>query len=271
MIGRLREKIRLRRRLQRREALLEGLGFGSEQREFFLVSFPRAGNTWLRLMIANLISEDDEIAFHNLSNYIPDTDQPKQLELVTNRQSVFYEHPVQIVKSHDYFSPFYRSRKVIYVVRDGVDCITSYYHYANARTDKRIPKEAFIEGGTAKIMSWRHHLLSWYEAPVSQLLLVKYEDLKADPSMQLRRVADFLELDADAEDISDAVAQTSFQKMRHLEEKYGYYNDNRVGDGRQSPFVRQGKVGQRSDVFNHDQLQRFRRLSAEAEKLYGYK
>ena len=29
-----------------------------------------------------------------------------------------------------------------------------------------------------------------------------------------------------------------FQKMKHLEEKYGYYNDNRVGEGRQSPFVR---------------------------------
>ena len=44
----------------------------------------------------------------------------------------------------------------------------------------------------------------------------------------------------------------------------------RTAEGKQSPFVRQGKVGARSDVFTAAQIERFWRLSVKAAKIYGY-
>jgi estrone sulfotransferase len=270
MIKRIKEMVRGHRRLKRREALHGGLGFGGGEREFFLVSYPKAGNTWLRVMIAYLITDEDEIAFHNIGGVVPDTDQPEQLGAVVDRTSDFYRLPAQILKSHDYYSPFYRGQKVIYVVRSGVDCITSYYHFANARAEVPHPHEAFVEGNTAKIKSWPKHLLGWHAAPVGRKLLVRYENLKNDSATELSRVAEFLGIDAGSEKIADAVAKSDFKRMRQLEEKYSYFKDNRTAEGKKSVFVRKGQVGAKSDVFTTEQIDRFRKLSANAAKIYGY-
>lgn len=270
MIKRLKEMIRGHRRTRRREELLNGLDFGDGEREFFLVSFPKAGNTWLRVMIAYLISDLEEIAFHNIGSIIPDTDQPEQLDVVSDRSSDFFRLPIQILKSHDYYSPFYRGKKVIYVTRAGVDCITSYYHFANARSEVPHPHEAFVEGDTAKIKSWPKHMLGWHDAPVESKLVVRYENLKSDSATELRRVADFLGFAVSDERIADAVAKSDFKRMKELEEKYGYYKDNRTGEGKKSPFVRKGKVGAKSDVFTDVQIGRFKELSRKAAMIYGY-
>jgi hypothetical protein len=255
----------------RRESLLRSLNFGDGQREFFLVSFPKAGNTWLRLMIANLIGHGEEIAFHNVGYYVPDSDSVSQLDPVFDRTSSFYTFPAQIIKSHDYFLPFYSGKKVIYVVRNGVDCITSYFHYLNARAQSPIPREAFIDGTAVKIKSWRKHLLSWYDAPVESLLIVKYEDMKIEPVDQLFRVVQFLRIDADINRIRDVVGMTDFSQMQRLEKEYGYYNETPIRTGKQSKFVRRGETGVRTDVFTDAQVKRFTRISADAARLFGYK
>jgi hypothetical protein len=271
MIARLVKGVRVRRQMIRRESLLRSLDFGAGEQEFFLVSFPKAGNTWLRLMIANLLGYGDQIGFHNLGKYVPDSESKSQVDSVIDRKSRFYNFPVQIIKSHDYFLPFYRRAKVIYVVRNGIDCITSYYHYLNARANAPIPREAFIDGDGIKVKSWRRHLLSWYDAPVQSLLIVKYEDLNEEPGDQLHRVVQFLGIDADGNRVKEVVAKTNFAQMQQMEERFGYYNAPPIRGGRQAKFVRRGQVAAKTDVYTDNQIERFTRLSADAAKLYGYK
>lgn len=256
--------------MRRRSKLLGALDFGDGDTDFFLVSFPRSGNTWVRVMLAYLISREEEIAFHNLWQFIPDTDQPEQLQVLDNPESRINSLPVRILKSHDYFFPYYVDKKVIYVVRNGIDSITSYYHYSNARTHQPYSPDLFIKGNTAKIRSWRKHLLGWQRAQENRVLVVRYEDVAADPVQQLGRMASFLGLDVTPPNIQDAVGKADFNRMRQLEDKHGYYNDNRTEEGKNSPFVREGQVAGKSDVFTEEQIELFRKLSRKAAARYGY-
>ena len=102
------------------------------------------------------------------------------------------------------------------------------------------------------------------------MLIVRYEDVAADPVGQLGRMAEYLGLNVSPVKVQDAVAKADFNRMRQLEEKHGYYNDNRTEEGKKSPFVREGRVAGKSDVFTEEQIELFRRLSRKAAALYGY-
>lgn len=265
------EALKILRQGGRRNQLLKSLNYGDAGSEFFLVSFPKSGNTWLRVMIANLQSlKTEDIAFHNVHEFVPDTEVVSQLGFVRDRASVFYQRPVQIVKSHDYYQRYYRNKKVIYVVRDPADALTSYYHYLNVRTDQDMDKEVFLAGGNSRVKSWSRHVMGWRRAIDQGALLVKYEDMVADPEGSLARVADFIGLKVSREELATAVGRADFKRMKALEKKYGYFNNNQIKKKSNSEFVRKGKVGEASDVFSEAQLERFARKNAKALAWYGY-
>lgn len=265
------ETIRTLRQLKRREQILNHLDFGHRSDEFFLVSFPKSGNSWLRTTIAYLLNpEIEEIAFHNLYTLVPDTEVSDQLALIENRQSSFFQQPAKLIKSHDYYTRFYRGKKVIYIVRNGVDAITSYYHYLNARTDAEVDKELFLEKGSAKVKSWRKHVSGWRQAFGENVLLVKYEHLIQQPELELDRIATFLGLTVSTNEIDRAVSNSSFDRMKALEKKHGYFNKTQIKKDQNAAFVRKGKVGEKSDVFSKEQIDYFVRKSAKELDYFGY-
>lgn len=99
------------------------------------MSFPKAGNTWLRVMLAYMLTDEDVISFPILGDFIPDSEDSSQLETVTKRNSPYYKPQAQVLKSHHYYNRSYKGKKVIYVVRDSIDCLRSYFHYVNARLE----------------------------------------------------------------------------------------------------------------------------------------
>ena len=58
----------------------------------------------------------------------------------------------------------------------------------------------------------------------------------------MKKIASFLCLDVSPEKIRAAIARSSFDKMKELEIKYGYFNDNRTKEGESVPFVRKGSI-----------------------------
>lgn len=265
------EALKVLRQNSRRNQLLDSLNYGAAESELFLVSFPKSGNTWLRVMMANLLNPQiEEIAFHNLYELIPDSEVADQVGLIQDRRSGFYAGSAQVVKSHDYYQRYYRNKKVIYVVRDPADALTSYYHYLNVRTDQDMDKEVFLAGGNSRVKSWSRHVMGWRRAIDQGALLVKYEDMVADPEGSLARVADFIGLKVSREELATAVGRADFKRMKALEKKYGYFNNNQIKKKSNSEFVRKGKVGEASDVFSEAQLERFARKNAKALAWYGY-
>jgi hypothetical protein len=106
------------------------------------------------------------------------------------------------------------------------------------------------------------------------LLLVRYEDLHADPSGQLRRIVDFLGLPAVSDEtIAGAVAASTFDRMRDLEVSDSAdsirLRPGRAGDV-DSFKTRQGQVGGHVDHLAADDAAWLGGQADQLDPWYGY-
>src|SRR5262252_4706589 len=186
--------------------------------DVFLVSFPKSGNTWTRFLIANLMHPERPVGFKNLHHLVADPYATKK------RDFDRMERP-RIIKSHECFEPRYP--KVIYIVRDPRDVVVSqyYYHRKCNKIEDGYPMESFVArfvaGETCPHGSWGENVGTWMTARHNhpRFLMLRYEDMVADPHSELARVALFLGIGPDADRIAQAVERSSADRMRKLEQK----------------------------------------------------
>jgi hypothetical protein len=228
---------------------LAGRGVTVFPDDVFVVSYPRSGNTWTRFLIGNLIYQEDPITFANIETRIP--------EIYFNPDHVMrgLARP-RILKSHECFDPRYR--RVIYIVRDPRDVAVSFYHH-NVKAGNipdQYPMDDFIPRFMAaefdaKWGSWLDHVLSWIRLREGQpnFILLRYEEMKDNPTRELGRIATFLEtcsfrnVDSRTEQLQRAADLSSPERMRALEkEQAGSWvlTRNTRSD---KPFVRTATAG----------------------------
>jgi len=225
----------------KRQAAARGLTVYPD--DTFLVSFPRSGNTWTRFLVCNLLNPDSPVDFAQIESRIP------EIYDITDRALRAFPRP-RIIKSHESFDPRYK--KVIYIVRDPRDVLISYYEF---QLKRRVISEAcsledfvprFMESEfEPKTGSWRDHVLSWVATRGNQrtFLLLRYEDMLADPQQEASRIASFLGVDASAERVARAVELSSADRMRTLEkEQSGEWKETK-NTRPDKPFVSQATAG----------------------------
>jgi hypothetical protein len=125
-----------------------------------------------------------------------------------------------------------RTAAAIYVVRDPADVLVSNFHYSrrSARTNAvtrgdfdRYFEDYLRNRGDPRwiqlgLGSWEGNVRSWLNTRKPfPLLLLRYEDLVTDPSGVCRKLAAFLRLERSAEEIEQAVVNSSFARMREIE------------------------------------------------------
>lgn len=175
--------------------------------DVFLVSYPRSGNTWMRFLVGNILS-DDPIDFTSVHATIPDI-------YMETRRSLSRKSGPRILKSHEPYDSRYP--RVVYIVRDPRDVVVSYYWYQHGHgaLDGAETMDEFVlrvvEGKVA-YGSWGAHVGGWLDA--DSVLVVRYEDLHADPAGYLGRVAEFAGLPTDEALIARAVDRSTFTSMR---------------------------------------------------------
>jgi len=215
----------------------------------FLVSYPKSGNTWARLLISNLLSVDRPADFWTIRQLVP------ELETVTKRHLARMQRP-RIIKSHFSFDPRYP--RVIYIVRDPRDVVISEYHYQRkTRTiADQYPLEdyvsRFIAGKTCpEDGSWGEHAASWLTTRDGdpRFLLVRYETLLSDTVGELARMAEFLGISATPARLAEVAELSSADRMRKLESTQSNASSLMKGSRKDVPFVRAAKSGGwRSDL-----------------------
>ena len=217
----------------------------------YIVSYPRSGNNWLRFLIGNLIDPENPVTFANLEERVPEIyfNSDRRLRRLGT---------CRVLKSHEVFDPRYRA--VIYLVRDPRDVAVSNYHHNMAvgnipegyPLDEFVPR--FIDGQfDRKWGSWRDHVLSWIATRQNHpgFVLIRYEDLKINPSGELQRIAALLSqhwnkpIGRSAEDWNRAVRMSSVQRMKKLEQEQGRRWLRRHVDRGKQPYVavRSAKYG----------------------------
>lgn len=245
---------KLRYKLRRNEEL-GSLSFGADAKQYFLIAYPKSGNTWVRVLLANLLNTNPEleIAFHNVGDFIPDSHNPDQRKYIINKDSNFSTLPAQVVKSHDSFKGYFKDKKVIYMLRNGSSVIPSFFHYINARSRQPVTFEDILSGKASHSFgSWNSHVFSWLKSKPKSLLFIQYEKLRNHPEYELRRISEFLKIPVDDQRIKEAISRSDFEEMKRLEEKYGYFNDNRTAEGKKTPFVRKGTLNKEdSEIPSH--------------------
>jgi len=210
--------------------------------DVFLVSYPRSGNTWVRFLIANLRDPVDPASFANIDRKIPEIYHFPDRDLRRRPRP-------RILKSHEYFDPRYR--KVIYIVRDPRDVALSFYYFLLKKRmlDDRCGIEDYvnrwIEWKAESYGSWGDNVISWLGTrhPSSGFLLVRYEDLAANPVHELGSIAGFLGIPADEGRLSRAIQLSSVGRMRALESAQSQLWQTTRKTRTDIPFVRTASTG----------------------------
>jgi len=247
MPDRLRSLDKLARVLTGRQ--MAGRGVTVFPDDVFVVSYPRSGNTWTRFLIGNLISPDDPVTFANVESRIP------EIYFNPDRRLRRLKRP-RILKSHESFQPHYPA--VIYIVRDPRDVAVSYYHHNvkagniadNYAMEDFIPRFMAAEFDT-KLGSWSDNVLSWLRLRQGseRFLLLRYEEMKANPAAELRRIGQFLgrwnfgRVDTSPDKLTRAVELSSPQRMRELEKTQAKDWVLTRKTRQDKPFVRTASAG----------------------------
>ncbi|WP_298815768.1 sulfotransferase domain-containing protein [Chloroflexus sp.] len=213
------------------------LGFKPQPDFYYLASFPKSGNTWVRFLLANLLA-GEELTLKGFGRFVPDSHIKGDLAYMADPSTPFNQMRPRFVKTHLHYRSIFR--RAIYIARDGRDAMTSYYHWRNKRSDKPVTLTEIIVGDIYW-GRWSDHVLGWLSSDC-ELLVVKYEDLYADTAAQVRRILAFCGMQASDEQIAAAVAASSFDRMRAKE---------RAAQGAETPFfVRKGGSGDWRNLFS---------------------
>jgi len=216
--------------------------------DIFLVSFPKSGNTWTRFLLANLRFPGEPATWANIDRLVPD---PRG----TAKRDFDRMPRPRIIKSHECFDPRYP--RVIYIVRDPRDVAVSQYHYHRKlmRIEDDSPIENFVTrflaGETCPHGSWGQNVVSWLATSEKdpRFLLLRYEDMIADTARELTKIAAFLGIASNPEQIAQAVERSSVDHMRQLEKTQTDENGLIKGSRKDLSFIRSaGSGGWRSEL-----------------------
>jgi hypothetical protein len=241
-----------------------------------LVSYPKAGRTWLRLLVGRALQERLGLPEHN----------PMELEdFADHDRSV-----PRILVTHDGIAPLvraeelerdkrrYREKSVILLVRDPRDVVVSSYFHATKRDHTYAGSLADYvrdpRGGYETVLTFHAIWRDALHVPL-RMLVVRYEDLTTSTAAELARVLDFLGYPTpDEESLEPIVRYARFENMRELEAS------GALGRGRLEPRnvedpdsfkVRRGKVGGYRDYLDAESVALVDRKLAAAElDAFGY-
>ena len=177
--------------------------------DLFLVSLPRSGSSWTRLLIANYLT-GGECSPDQLDSVLPDIHEDPSI----SEKGL----SPRFIKSHMPFVPEYG--RVVYLARDGRDVAVSYYYW-------HLRQGVLFE--------------SWLENAPSEFLVSRYEDQREDPTQALLRIVEFAGLEVDPSLAQLAVSRSSIGTWRAAEASVGELASPESGSG--SLFARSGTVG----------------------------
>lgn len=243
---------------------------------YWIASYPKSGNTWMRAFLAQLVGETDEDRdLNRLREFAPDechaqlytpllgkpieTASMAELAAVRPRVHTAIADAVvgfQFLKTHAMLCRHAGTQTItpaatagaLYIVRNPLDVVVSYSHFRKFEIDASI--RVLNERGHilprhpkhsyVPCGSWSEHVLSWTAKPHERLLVVRYEDMLAAPDATFDGISSFLHMDVAPERLAVAIANTDFEQLRATEQQHGFAEKPKVTEA----FFRAGTAEQ---------------------------
>lgn len=188
-------------------------------RDIWLASYPRTGNTWIRALIASAIQGRAAANLTELDRVVPD----RHILCPARKLIVDRKGPV-IVKTHLPYFLEKPSCKVLYVIRDPLDVAWSFFKYHRKmegyKQDFNVFLEAFVNGQLWP-GCWAAHARGWLtpskDVAKENTLVVRYEDLVAKDVSVLGNALDFLGIPLRCRDARQIFEWNSVEKLQAAE------------------------------------------------------
>ncbi|XP_012942061.1 sulfotransferase 6B1 isoform X2 [Aplysia californica] len=210
--------------------------------DVLLGGYPKTGCHWVHEILHMLVNGKSELTKYGkglggMIDAIPDIILDSLSSPRVLNSHMLYDDLPKGVKEH--------RTKIVITVRNPKDTVVSFYnHVRNLEEFYTYTGEfndyfdLWIEGNV-DYGSYFDFYLSWDELLKNPerhpVLLVKYEDIKAQPMENIKRIAQFLEVDVTDEFVAEIVEKTSFNSMKSKRAKdmsAKLFRKGKVGDWR---------------------------------------
>jgi len=231
----------------------------SRPEDVFIAGYPKSGNTWMQHLITGIVFGMD-------TKYLPDRLAQEVVPDVHAKKNYKRFKKIKNFKTH--FRPKKRYKKVIHLLRDGRDVISSYYHYRK-NEGKNIEIEEMIKKEKGLFpCSWEKHTREWLKNPYdAKIMRVKYESLKSQPMVELKRICSFIGVKRDDNLLKRVQKGCQFNEMKKRYDRYGHDNAEWPED---KDFLRKGKSESYKKEIPKKLLRYFEEKSEKVMKEVGY-
>lgn len=268
----------------------------------WLASYPKSGNTWTRMFLANyIINSDKPVPINQAHRFALGDSIARMYEIVAGRSIdindigltlrlrdrvlrgiVNNNADVNFVKTHNCRSvaqgveliPEKYTRSAIYIVRNPLDMVLSYArHYGLTHADAveqilhHENANAPGDGTVAQFLgSWSEHVNSWTGPAPYPTVVVRYEDLLDDPKTHFASMLTHVGIPVDDARLDKAIRFSSFEELSRQEEKEGFIERS----DKTEKFFGSGRKDKWKTDLADNLVQRIRRSERKTMKKYGY-
>ncbi len=271
---------------------------------YWLASYPKSGNSWMRILLTNYLADGDEPADINRlgagritsarqvfddnvgveASDLTQDEMERYRPAVYDRISVQADEPI-FIRIHDAVTRTpgghltlskAASAGVIYLLRNPLDIAVPLAHHKSSSVAKMVTKMGdptfhFVEAPmhhplVQRLSTWSGHVTSWVDEPGLRVLVVRYEDLHDDALGAFADLIRFCGLDDDPARIAKAVDFSRFERTKAQEETHGYAGKSE----RASSFFRKGVVGSWRESLTPDLVDRLIADHGDVMRRFGY-
>jgi aryl sulfotransferase len=257
-------------------------GFAPRPGDIFVCTPSKCGTTWMQMIVANLLWPDGEFPGSIVNGicpwieakFAPAEKMHAMLRAQTHRRAMKSHTPADGI-------PWFDDARYITVVRDGRDAFMSWCNHVSRMMVTDMLNEEASKDGLPKINTFDgtdysgyfHEWLErnnffdvvasyWAVRDRPNLLFVHFNDLKADLGKEMRRIAQFLDIELQEGQWPAVVERCTFEGMRRADKKVGDFEG--FFEGGLEGFVYKGTNGRWRDVLNDDDIAAYRRKIAKA-------
>lgn len=268
----------------------------------WLASYPKSGNTWVRIFLANYLSNAQKpIPINQLTKFGTGDSGIRFYEAVAGRKLdridaqttlklrdgvlrgiVGNNADVNFVKTHATRMPVMGqelirpevTRCAIYIVRNPLDVLLSYArhfglsHAETAKVMERRDNAISPDSGNVWqfLGNWSDHVQSWAAPAPFPVVFLRYEDLLADPRPHFTRMLQQIGFPVEPERFDRAIRFSSFDELSRQEAETGFKEASKYNES----FFAKGTSGNWTDDMSPELAKIMRKTHRKGMKKNGY-
>ena len=209
-----------------------------KETDIFVASYPRSGNTWTRLLLSDVMLqvlgfETDVKLPIVLGKISPDN----TIDLISEIDPKVLELPFRLIKTHERYDGI-RGYKAIHIFRNPADSLTSEFQLKKRKNPEYLADfysdpDVFCR---FHVSVWSTYMKTYIEAKEKnpeRLMFVSYETLHEKPVEAVKKMTEFMGLDATMQMCANAVEHHRIEKKQELAGNSQFFRKGKVGSARE--------------------------------------